>query len=228
MTTERDQFMQTIIEHPKEDMPRLVFADWLEEHGGEPERAEFIRLQVEMAGMVERKTDWFRFDVETSCYECIKWSKPCRYHKLKKQAEALLDSREKQWTRFGFYIPFSFQKEFVRGFVGKLSHVRYEWWHKEADDIRKRLPIEKVELCTNPDISLQFDQNPNWVKVSLLHPKTKKCEVFQNVEAIRVRDTSCNHLQEIVKELLAHRWPGIEFDLFCLDVLRFGSISIGQ
>jgi uncharacterized protein (TIGR02996 family) len=31
-----------------EDLPRLVLADWLEEHG-EPARAEFIRLQVAAA-----------------------------------------------------------------------------------------------------------------------------------------------------------------------------------
>ncbi|HKB04124.1 MAG TPA: TIGR02996 domain-containing protein [Gemmataceae bacterium] len=31
-----------------DDAPRLVYADWLEEHG-QPERAEFIRLQCELA-----------------------------------------------------------------------------------------------------------------------------------------------------------------------------------
>jgi len=32
---------------PADDLPRLVLADWLEEHG-EPERAEFIRVQCEL------------------------------------------------------------------------------------------------------------------------------------------------------------------------------------
>jgi uncharacterized protein (TIGR02996 family) len=35
---------------PDDDLPRLVAADWLEEHG-EPERAEFIRLQCELEPM---------------------------------------------------------------------------------------------------------------------------------------------------------------------------------
>jgi uncharacterized protein (TIGR02996 family) len=39
-----------IWEHPHEDAPRLVYADWLEEHG-QRERAEFIRVQVELARM---------------------------------------------------------------------------------------------------------------------------------------------------------------------------------
>lgn len=37
-----------ILAHPEEDAPRLVFADYLQEQGQE-ERAEFIRVQVELA-----------------------------------------------------------------------------------------------------------------------------------------------------------------------------------
>jgi uncharacterized protein (TIGR02996 family) len=36
--------LAAILAHPDEDTPRLVYADWLTEHG-QPERAEFIRLQ---------------------------------------------------------------------------------------------------------------------------------------------------------------------------------------
>lgn len=43
-----DDFLQALIEHPDDDALRLVFADWFEEHG-EPERAEFIRVQIELA-----------------------------------------------------------------------------------------------------------------------------------------------------------------------------------
>jgi uncharacterized protein (TIGR02996 family) len=37
-------FLRAIIAEPADDLPRLVYADWLDEHG-EPERAEFIRVQ---------------------------------------------------------------------------------------------------------------------------------------------------------------------------------------
>src|SRR5262245_15670884 len=43
-----EPFLRAIIEEPDEDTHRLVFADWLEEHGRAP-RAEFIRVQVELA-----------------------------------------------------------------------------------------------------------------------------------------------------------------------------------
>jgi uncharacterized protein (TIGR02996 family) len=39
---------RAIIESTEDDLPRLVYADWLDEHG-QPERAEFIRVQVELA-----------------------------------------------------------------------------------------------------------------------------------------------------------------------------------
>lgn len=38
--------LAAICENPQEDLPRLIYADWLEENG-RPERAEFIRLQCE-------------------------------------------------------------------------------------------------------------------------------------------------------------------------------------
>ncbi len=46
--SEASAFLKAILENPDDDAPRLVFADWLEEHGDGP-RAEFIRAQVELA-----------------------------------------------------------------------------------------------------------------------------------------------------------------------------------
>lgn len=43
--TDRDALLRTILLDPADDVARLVYADWLEEHG-EPLRAAFIRLQV--------------------------------------------------------------------------------------------------------------------------------------------------------------------------------------
>lgn len=53
---DRRALMAAIIANPEEDTPRLMFADWLDEHGGEHDRARaaFIRLQVEAARLPER------------------------------------------------------------------------------------------------------------------------------------------------------------------------------
>ena len=48
MSDDEAAFLQTISAAPDDDLPRLVFADWLEERG-DAERAEFIRLQCELA-----------------------------------------------------------------------------------------------------------------------------------------------------------------------------------
>jgi uncharacterized protein (TIGR02996 family) len=41
--TDRETLLRAIAENPADDAPRLVYADWLDEHG-DPDRAEFIRL----------------------------------------------------------------------------------------------------------------------------------------------------------------------------------------
>jgi uncharacterized protein (TIGR02996 family) len=43
-----DAFMQEIREAPADDLPRLIYADWLEDHG-DASRAEFIRVQIRLA-----------------------------------------------------------------------------------------------------------------------------------------------------------------------------------
>jgi uncharacterized protein (TIGR02996 family) len=43
-------FLRAIVEAPSDDTPRLVYADWLDEHG-QAARAEFIRVQCELAGL---------------------------------------------------------------------------------------------------------------------------------------------------------------------------------
>lgn len=43
-----EEFLAAILESPDDDMPRLIYADWLEEQG-ESEHAEFIRNQIELA-----------------------------------------------------------------------------------------------------------------------------------------------------------------------------------
>src|SRR5262249_13501753 len=45
--SERDDFLRAICASPDDDTVRLVYADWLEEHG-DAVRAEFIRLQCQL------------------------------------------------------------------------------------------------------------------------------------------------------------------------------------
>lgn len=47
-TDDRAAFLRTIVADPEDDTVRLAFADWLDEND-DPARAEFIRVQVELA-----------------------------------------------------------------------------------------------------------------------------------------------------------------------------------
>jgi len=51
--SDRAAFIRAIVAAPDDDIPRLVFADWLEESGDESDRAraEFIRVQCESASL---------------------------------------------------------------------------------------------------------------------------------------------------------------------------------
>jgi uncharacterized protein (TIGR02996 family) len=46
--SDRDALLRAICENPDDDAPRLIYADWLDEHG-RTEDAEFIRVQIELA-----------------------------------------------------------------------------------------------------------------------------------------------------------------------------------
>src|SRR5262245_51518143 len=82
--SERDAFLRAITTEPADDTARLVFADWLEEHG-EPERAELIRVQCELC----RKP------------ECPEWCnhepEHCRVAWLECRERELLTANEHRW-----------------------------------------------------------------------------------------------------------------------------------
>jgi uncharacterized protein (TIGR02996 family) len=48
MTDDADALLRAVLAAPDDDAPRLIYADWLDEHG-DPARAEFIRAQVVLA-----------------------------------------------------------------------------------------------------------------------------------------------------------------------------------
>ena len=46
-----ESFLRDVVEHPGDETPRLIYADWLSERG-DP-RGEFIHLQCELARLAE-------------------------------------------------------------------------------------------------------------------------------------------------------------------------------
>jgi uncharacterized protein (TIGR02996 family) len=59
--SDHDDLLRAICANPADDLPRLVFADWLEENG-QAERAQFIRTEIDLYG----RPEW---DAERARYE---------------------------------------------------------------------------------------------------------------------------------------------------------------
>jgi uncharacterized protein (TIGR02996 family) len=118
-----------IIAHPEDDVPRLVCADWLEEHG-ESEHAEFIRLQCALARLEAAEgLLWSEFcvrgrgwGVSTTCHYLrpqlsIPTDSP-RCQALRERARTLLRRHGGAWEpRFHSATEYRFR----RGFVERLS-----------------------------------------------------------------------------------------------------------
>lgn len=67
-------FLRAIIAEPDDDLPRLIFADWLDERG-EADRASFIRCQVELARIpdkgIARFLDVVAFDIHPTICDSL-------------------------------------------------------------------------------------------------------------------------------------------------------------
>jgi uncharacterized protein (TIGR02996 family) len=119
-------FLDAIIENHDDDTPRLVFADWLDDHG-RPERAELIRLQCRLARMPE--------------------ADPERWRLLAREAE-LLREHKKTWMnelRRATGISYG---PFVRGFVEEVRVRDVGVFRNRAEEILARAPLRRMKLLS--------------------------------------------------------------------------------
>jgi uncharacterized protein (TIGR02996 family) len=122
--SDRDALLSAICAQPDEDTPRLVFADWCDEYG-EPERAAFIRAQVELA----RTPSWEPFAV--------------RYRWHASNARAVLGFRAELLPVDGFHVEWD-EHPFHRGFGWALRVRTLSEWVERVEPLFARQPIGKV------------------------------------------------------------------------------------
>ncbi len=99
--TVHNALLEAILSAPEEDTPRLVYADWLQEND-EPDRAEFIRVEIELA----------RTPPLTEADERRRKSL------LNRRAE-LLKVHRLRWLEP--FLPFVREPTFERGFIDSLD-----------------------------------------------------------------------------------------------------------
>jgi uncharacterized protein (TIGR02996 family) len=117
--SDHDALVQAILHAPDDDAPRLVYADWLDEHG-DADRADFIRVQCRMARLPF-------YDPE--------------YPALARRADELVVRHRRAWR-----IPdLAARQEFRRGFVETLA-LQPGAFFARAPDLYRQAPIRWVEF----------------------------------------------------------------------------------
>src|SRR5262245_38674728 len=119
---EQDALLQGILESPDEDAPRLVYADWLEEHGtteADRARAELIRTQARLATL--------RYDDD-------------RVSPLQARALRLLSRHRYAWFAGCLY------GRTHRGFVDQLDFWTPEAFAEHGPALFARQPVRDVEV----------------------------------------------------------------------------------
>lgn len=191
----RDELLKTIIDHPDDDASRLVFADWLDEHG-EPERAEFIRVQCELANNPHCAIN--PAGSPTFCNDGIGRPFPCKPCKMRRREKELLfhgwfplwdtlwAGNETHWR--GLESP----AEFRRGFVEVITCTWADWLtHHKA--ILAATTLKEVFLTTVP--------GRDWILLSMWNDDGSE---FGRIGVIG---------EKTLLRLLNKEWPGITFDL---------------
>lgn len=142
--TDGADLLATILAEPAEDLHRLKYADWLQEHG-EDERAEFIRVGCEAVrwgctfAQTKEQPGW-----KHNCGTNERGYWLCTNPRLREQE--LWDAHAQDW--FPLLDKFKMGRT-ERGFVAELTCTAADWL-AHGDAIRAAHPVERVRLTTLP------------------------------------------------------------------------------
>ncbi|HEY1186518.1 MAG TPA: TIGR02996 domain-containing protein [Gemmata sp.] len=150
--SDEDALLAAISAHPDEDTPRLAYADWLDEHG-DPDRAEFIRLQIGLWPM-------------------MKAGAPA-WPAVRERVEPLQAAHALRWA--GSLVPLLPGEgvSFNRGFVDTIGvtdrNVQANWPQAVGRGMAEH-PIRRVWLAGVPaaDRGRLLDELPIWPQASVL------------------------------------------------------------
>jgi uncharacterized protein (TIGR02996 family) len=124
---EQDALLAAIFAAPADDTPRLVYADWLEEHG-EPEYAEFIRLQI----------------------ACARQPNPVPRRPFERREREVWKKLKRKWRDLLAPPTLVTKEQFRRGFVSGSAEgtcpIPADRFLERSADLWPRLPLRDVEL----------------------------------------------------------------------------------
>jgi uncharacterized protein (TIGR02996 family) len=153
--TDRDAFLRAIIDRPEDDTARLVFADWLEEHG-EAARGEFIRIEVQLA----------RRDPDDEAAEA-------RRRDLFARRDELLRAHKREWLEP--FHGYATESSFERGFVQELA-VPAHAFLTQGERWAALTPITRVRITTCLDADGSDGRRVWWAGGLLSSPLLSRLE----------------------------------------------------
>lgn len=145
-TDPRPGLLRAVCERPDDDLPRRLFADACDE-AGDPVRAEFVRIQLELAQspLAEiAEADRHHHAIESKVVDNQ------RYGTLRRRGQELLRRHWDEWTAdlpgpkdstVGFH--------FARGFPEQIT-CTWPDFARHADALRAATPLREVVLTTYP------------------------------------------------------------------------------
>jgi uncharacterized protein (TIGR02996 family) len=151
--------LASILANPDDDAPRLIYADWLDEHG-EPERAEFIRVQCELAKRMGTIPDPnCPHPINSHCTTIGIYTCGDCYGALRRRERELLDKpiivdergRLQPRCLWAGKCILLHKWDFARGFVDAVTCTAADWL-AHSDAILSQHPVREVRLTTWPVI----------------------------------------------------------------------------
>jgi uncharacterized protein (TIGR02996 family) len=147
--TDGPALLQAILDQPEDDLPRLAYADWLDEQGGDEERdrAELIRLGVELERRLAQRPD--RHELEAFARQLLVTAPgPFDFRRqVDPQSEdriaELLARHGERWA--APFINRASAWAFRRGFVEEVA-LPPDWLALHARDLFAAAPLRAVHL----------------------------------------------------------------------------------
>jgi uncharacterized protein (TIGR02996 family) len=237
--SERHTFIQAILAAPDDDLPRLIYADWLDEHG-ESDRSEFIRVQIERARL---ETDGsssqavFAFLQKSPCYTALKmdWESidagVARRIALREREEALRKRYKRAWKdtevpRHGGMLRTGWELE--RGFFAKGTVRNALDLVISARGLSRYVPLRHLELSFFPAAqAVLLNESGLLARLDTLTVAGARGSVVRALgefpDTAHIRNLRCRACDmDAVARALAEspKWRGLRtLDLNCQDAL---------
>ncbi len=128
--TDRMAMLQSVLANPDDDIPRLVYADWLEEFGSDADvaRAQFIRVEIEAEGLPANSPE--RIEAESTAA------------KLFNKHGTTWNAELPNWSAW-----YDSSLVYRRGFVEELRTV-FRRFASDGDELLRAAPITRLKLTS--------------------------------------------------------------------------------